>query len=190
MTIKGGVKRHNNCKEITKNVTKFNMKYNFLSILLFFTTALHCQDGDFNKLLELYDGQQNRIDSISAKIFFDFTPNEDEFGILTDQILIQKPNFVGLSCYLPCGAGGICESIYSRYSGNIRYFDYVSGVNSQANDCFSAYDPDGSPNYVPLTTVLTKGPNNTIIWHSWEGVVEEPILMGWVDDAINYHSEY
>ncbi len=83
----------------------------------------------------------------------------------------------------------ICESIDAKYSANILYYDFISGVDTEASDCFSAYDPDGPPSYIPLTIVLTKGPDNTILWHSWEGVVEEPVLTSWIDDAISYHND-
>ena len=84
----------------------------------------------------------------------------------------------------------ICESIYAKYSAYIEYFDYLSGTDEpEATDTFSAYDPNGEPHYIPLTIVVTKGPNDSIIWHSWEGVVEEPILTGWIEDAITYHNE-
>lgn len=86
---------------------------------------------------------------------------------------------------------GICESVDSRYSDSITYFDITSGVDEpQATDCFGAYDPDGPPSYIPLTTVLTMGPNNQIIWHSWEGVIDEATLSGWIDDAVSYHQDY
>ena len=83
----------------------------------------------------------------------------------------------------------ICESIYATYSTEIGYYDFVSGVDPQAPACFDAYDPDGGTHYIPLTIVLTKGPDNTILWHSWEGVVEEDILTEWIEDAIIYHNE-
>jgi hypothetical protein len=82
----------------------------------------------------------------------------------------------------------ICENVYESYSSDIRYFDFVSGVDAEASACFSAYDPDGAPHYVPLTIVLTMGPENTIIWHSWEGVVEEKVLTSWIEEAIAYHN--
>ena len=93
-------------------------------------------------------------------------------------------------CY-PCEIMiGTCSDVYSTYSAQITYYDLTSGTNEpQATECFSAYDPV-PPNYVPLTTILTKGPNNLIIWHSWEGVVEEATLESWIDDALSYHSDY
>ncbi len=83
---------------------------------------------------------------------------------------------------------GICGDVSSDYSGQITYYDLTSGINEpQATDCFTAYDPV-PPNYVPLTTVLTLGPNSQIIWHSWEGVIDEATLSSWIDDAISYHN--
>ncbi len=89
----------------------------------------------------------------------------------------------------PCVTmGEICEDVSSAYSSQIKYYDLTSGVNEpQATDCFAAYDPV-PPNYVPLTTILTKGPNNQILWHSWEGVIDEATLSSWIDDAITYHN--
>ena len=85
---------------------------------------------------------------------------------------------------------GICGKVSSGYGTQITYYDLTSGVNEpDATDCFGAYDPV-PPNYVPLTTILTKGPNNTIIWHSWEGVIDEATLSSWIDDAITYHNQY
>jgi len=85
----------------------------------------------------------------------------------------------------------ICGPLSTEYTGQIVYYDITSGTDEpEATDCFGAYDPNGEPHYVPLTTVVTKGPNNTIIWHSWEGVVDEVTLRSWIDDAISYHDEY
>ncbi|MCK4757862.1 MAG: hypothetical protein KAS67_05380 [Thermoplasmata archaeon] len=85
----------------------------------------------------------------------------------------------------------ICETVYAKYSDDIEYYDLLSGTDEpEATDTFAAYDPNGDPHYIPLTTILTRGPDNTIIWHSWEGVVEEPILSDWIEDAISYHEEY
>lgn len=83
-----------------------------------------------------------------------------------------------------------CNKISATYTSQISFYDLISGTNEpQASECFSAYDPV-PPNYVPLTTILTKGPNNQIIWHSWEGVVEEAVLESWINDALSYHSDY
>ena len=83
----------------------------------------------------------------------------------------------------------ICGPLSTEYSSQIEYYDITSGTDEpEATDCFAAYDPE-PPNYVPLTTVVTIGPNNTIIWHSWEGVIDEETLTSWLDDAISYHSD-
>lgn len=86
---------------------------------------------------------------------------------------------------------GICESVYAKYSDDIEYYDLLSGTDEpEATETFAAYDPNGDPHYIPLTIVVSKGPDNTVIWHSWEGVVEEPVLSDWIDDALSYHGEY
>ncbi len=92
-------------------------------------------------------------------------------------------------CY-PCTVmTGTCEQVYSEYSGYITYYDLTSGEDEpDASQCFAAYDPV-PPNYVPLTTLLTLGPSNQIIWHSWEGVIDEATLSSWIDDAISYHNQ-
>ena len=84
----------------------------------------------------------------------------------------------------------ICTRLSGTYSNQITFYDLLSGTDEpQATECFAAYDPE-PPNYVPLTTILTKGPDNQIIWHSWEGIVDEAVLSSWIDDAISYHNQY
>ncbi len=85
----------------------------------------------------------------------------------------------------------ICESIYADYSSDIKYYDILSGTDEpEATEAFTAYDPNGDPHFVPLTIVVTNGPDDSIIWHSWEGVVQELPLSEWIDDAIAYHEKY
>ncbi len=85
----------------------------------------------------------------------------------------------------------ICESIYPRYADDLAYYDLLSGTDEpEASQTFEAYDPNGPPNYIPLTTVLTVGPDGTIIWHSWEGVVDANTLNIWIEDALDYHGKY
>ncbi len=84
----------------------------------------------------------------------------------------------------------ICDSVNERYSTQISYFDFVSGIDPEAPACFDAYDPDDGTHYIPLTVVLTMGPDGAILWHSWEGVVEESTLSGWVEQAIEYNEQY
>ncbi len=85
----------------------------------------------------------------------------------------------------------INKKIYAEYRSNITYFDLISGTDEpKASQTFDAYDPSGEAHYIPLTVVLTNGPDGTLIWHSWEGVVEEKALSAWIDDAIEYHELY
>ena len=84
----------------------------------------------------------------------------------------------------------ICESIYETYYPNIIFHDLLSGTDEpEATETFAAYDPTGETNYIPLTILLAKEPDGTIIWHSWEGVVEEPILSDWIEDALSYQND-
>lgn len=84
----------------------------------------------------------------------------------------------------------ICGPLSTELGSQIDYSEFTSGTNEpEATDCFDAYDRT-DPHYVPLTTIVTEGPNNTIIWHSWEGVVDEAELRSWLEDAIAYHEEY
>ncbi|MCK5024481.1 MAG: Ig-like domain-containing protein [Thermoplasmata archaeon] len=91
---------------------------------------------------------------------------------------------------LPCIAmTESCNELSETYTSQITFYDLISGTHEpQASECFSAYDPV-PPNYVPLTTIVTKGPNNQIIWHSWEGEVEKSVLSSWIEDAILYHKD-
>ncbi len=83
-----------------------------------------------------------------------------------------------------------CSDLSETYSGQITYYDLLSGTDEpQATECFAAYDTM-PPSYVPLTTILTKGPDNQIIWHSWEGIVEKAVLSSWIEDALSYHEDY
>jgi hypothetical protein len=85
----------------------------------------------------------------------------------------------------------ICDPLSIQYSGRLAYYELTSGEDEPgATETFTAYDPDGDPHYVPLTTILTKGPGGTIIWHSWEGAFDEATLVSWIDDAIEYHYTY
>ena len=85
---------------------------------------------------------------------------------------------------------GTCTELSETYSGQIIFYDLLSGTDEpQATECFAAYDTE-PPNYVPLTTILTKGPNNQVIWHSWEGIVDKAVLSSWIDDALSYHEDY
>jgi hypothetical protein len=89
---------------------------------------------------------------------------------------------------------GICESVYAEHSPEMVYFDLLSGSDEpDASQAFEAYDPSGGVHYIPLTIVITKvsaqDGSVAIGWHSWEGVVYEPILSSWIIDAISYYSE-
>jgi hypothetical protein len=74
-----------------------------------------------------------------------------------------------------------CENVYDDHDGDIAYFDLLHGTDEpRASGTLSTYDPDGEPNYVPMTVVLTKTKASDgsveIAWHSWEGEVSENVL--------------
>lgn len=95
---------------------------------------------------------------------------------------------------LPCTQQtSICEAVYSSYPG-IHYLYLTSGANEpDASEAFAAYDPSGAVHYVPLTVVLTKvqspSGGTAIGWHSWEGVIDQGSLSGWIADAISHWNE-
>ncbi|MFH0816936.1 MAG: Ig-like domain-containing protein [Methanobacteriota archaeon] len=84
----------------------------------------------------------------------------------------------------------IYNNVKAKYGSQLAFYDLISGTSEpQANETFAAYDPNDSQHYVPLPIVLSKGPGGEIIWHSWEGVVYQPELEGWLNDALSYHAE-
>jgi hypothetical protein len=89
----------------------------------------------------------------------------------------------------------ICEQVSADFSGQIVYFDLLSGTDEpEASQGFDVYDPNGGVNYIPLLIVVTYAVNPSdgstiVVWHSWEGVVYEDILTSWINDAITHWDE-
>lgn len=83
--------------------------------------------------------------------------------------------------------------IMKNHGDDIQLLDYLSGVDARAVEAFAAYDPNGSPNYIPLTVVITivedDFGNERIGWHGTEGETGDEWLSGYVKDAIYYHQE-
>ncbi len=97
-------------------------------------------------------------------------------------------------CYPCVQQTAICKKVYDAHSGQIAFFDLLSGQDEpRASEAFAAYDPTGGVHYIPLTIVLTKvkdaGGKTVIGWHSWEGVIDEQNLDSWISDAISHYSE-
>lgn len=80
------------------------------------------------------------------------------------------------------------------YGNDVQLLDLLSGNDARATEAFKAYDPNGSPNYIPLTAVITLAEDNTgtvrIVWHSIEGATGGEWLSNYVKDAIYYHHQY
>ncbi len=85
------------------------------------------------------------------------------------------------------------DGIMKNYGDDIYLFDYLSGVDARASEVFKIYDPNGSPNYIPLTIIITivedSFGNERIGWHGTEGATGGEWLTNYVKDAIYYHHQ-
>ena len=85
------------------------------------------------------------------------------------------------------------DEIMKNYGDEIHLFDYMSGVDARASEVFNIYDPNGSPNYIPLTLIITivedSSGNERIGWHATEGATGGEWLTNYVKDAIYYHHQ-
>ncbi len=98
-------------------------------------------DNDFRDLLKIFEqGFDTEISLPLAKMFFDFTPNPDpNFGnktLLVKEIVFQNDNFIGLSAYSDCGAGGICQHTdLILFTHNGKPVDKLIGFEIDVADC-------------------------------------------------------
>jgi len=83
------------------------------------------------------------------------------------------------------------DGIMKNHGDEIFLFDLLSGVDERASEIFKIYDPNGSPNYIPLTILITIVEdgfgNERIGWHGIEGATGGEWLTNYVKDAISYH---
>jgi hypothetical protein len=83
------------------------------------------------------------------------------------------------------------DSIMKDYGNDIQFLDLLSGSDPEAAEAFPVYDANGSPNYIPLTILITlvedSSGNVRIGWHSTEGATGYDCLSNYVRDAIYYH---
>lgn len=98
------------------------------------------------------------------------------------------------TCYPCVQQASICNNIMADGPEGLVFYDLISGQSEpQASQVFQVYDPNGGMSYIPLTVLVTYavGPfgQTTIVWHSWEGVVPEPILRSWIADAQAHYSD-
>ena len=79
----------------------------------------------------------------------------------------------------------------NEYGNDIQFIDLLSGSDPEAMEAFDIYDANGSPNYIPLTIIVTliedSSGNVRIGWHSNEGATGGEWLTNYVKDAIYYH---
>ncbi|MCU0799243.1 MAG: hypothetical protein MUC62_06175 [Candidatus Thermoplasmatota archaeon] len=84
-------------------------------------------------------------------------------------------------------------TIKGIYGSDMQFLDLLSGSDARATEAFGSYDPNGSPNYIPLTILFTLIKDNSgnvrIAWHSHEGATGGEWLTNYVKDAIYYHHE-
>jgi hypothetical protein len=79
------------------------------------------------------------------------------------------------------------------YGNDIHFVDLLSGSDQKASQTFDLYDPNGSPNYIPLSIVMTLIEDGNgdvrISWHSAEGATGLEWLTKYTKDAIYYHDK-
>ncbi len=79
------------------------------------------------------------------------------------------------------------------YGKEIQFVDLLSGSDQEASQTFDLYDPNGSPNYIPLSIVITLIEDGNgdvrVAWHSAEGATGSQWLTKYVKDAIYYHDK-
>jgi len=95
---------------------------------------------------------------------------------------------------IPCiQQQGDVDTIMKNYGNYIQFLDLLSGSDPEAGEAFPVYDANGSPNYIPLTIIVTlmedTNGNVRIGWHSIEGATGYEWLSNYVKDAIYYHHE-
>ena len=85
------------------------------------------------------------------------------------------------------------EAVMKGYQGQITYLDILAdGSDQRAYDAFDAYDPNGDPQYIPLTVIVTRirdGSGTRTVWHSTEGATGQDWIEGYVKDAAYYYRE-
>lgn len=85
------------------------------------------------------------------------------------------------------------DSIMVYFRDDIQSIDLLTGEDERADEAFGVYDPNGPPNYIPLTVLITLvrdvDGGVKIGWHAVEGATGEEWLSEHVKDAIFYHRE-
>lgn len=85
--------------------------------------------------------------------------------------------------------------IVDELGDEFTYFDLsADGDDVRSDESLRAYDPNGGSMYVPLTVILTLAPDSegevVPVWHSTDEVTGESWIRKYIEDALEYHSEY
>ena len=142
------------------------MKEILTFIILICCLQIYGQKSDFDKLLYKYGQRNNELDSIQLKKYFDVNLNPDLAPSgYADKIIFTKPNMIGLSCNIPCTAGGACKSSKFRifdYAGNILdKLDNFEYTFSDCQDYSERYCAFGSDSIIILVDEKSKTDCNT-----------------------------
>jgi len=109
-----------------------------LLILISFGNLFSQTENDFQDLLKIFkQGNDIEIPNSLAKKYFNYTPiSEIGKALYAKRIVFENENFIGLSAYSDCGAGGICEHtdlIIFSHDGKI--IEKLVGFESDIADC-------------------------------------------------------
>lgn len=126
------------------------MKKILIFILLISSFEIYGQNSDFENLILKYGQSDNELDTVLLKKYFDVDLHPDFAPSgYADKIIFRKPYMIGLSCNVPCTAGGMCESSKFRifdYQGNIidklDRFEYVFADCQDNSERYCAYQSD------------------------------------------------
>jgi hypothetical protein len=123
-------------------------------VLLISESSYSQEKNDFQNLLSIFKlGQDNEIPIPLAKKYFGFEPNDDpNIGnkvLYSGEIVLENEEFIGLSTYRDCGAGGICQitslSIFDKQGNQIDrepFFESHFADCSFNNSRFCSYSSD------------------------------------------------
>ena len=131
------------------SINKTSMKQLIIIILISICNPIYSQNSVFDDLIKDYEKDKVELDKSIAKKYFDVDFNPGVPKAYTDKIVLKNKDFIGLSCLLPCMAGGLCETsrlVIFDYSGNkldkLEKFEYTFADCAFRNTRFCAYSSD------------------------------------------------
>ncbi|HWQ18668.1 MAG TPA: thioredoxin family protein [Methanotrichaceae archaeon] len=86
------------------------------------------------------------------------------------------------------------NAVLPAYDNGLTYYNMMADEGDpRTNDVFSAYNPTGGADYVPITVLVTlvRGPDGKVQvgWHSVDDSTSEEWLRSYISDAIYYYKE-